>query len=234
MKWYLWNTCDFHFWNDVLLNTCDFYFTPDIIYIIQNIACLYRPSLFHMFLLWNSYCIIWKVCGWPTVGVGGFSKVVPPSTMRASPLIFHGHHQGSLNNPIFSNLRLCAACWAHSMCHHELWPKSLGYAFSFCNSCWGPTGGKHYPCYQKMIIIIFRFVLQHFAIPGYFPYILFYRHLFSLLSSGWFVIAICVELLSPMTSQLKGYPHFFCVSLISFFFQVHCGMYIVYYLCGGR
>ena len=33
---------------------------------------------------------------------------------------FKCHHQGSLNNPIFSNLGLCAACWAHFMCHHEL------------------------------------------------------------------------------------------------------------------
>ena len=31
-------------------------------------------------------------------------------------------------------------------------------------------------------IPIFRFVLQNFAIPGYFPYILFYSYIFSLLS----------------------------------------------------
>ena len=38
---------------------------------------------------------------------------------------------------------------------------------------------------------IFRLVLQNFSIPGCFPYVLFYRYLFSLLSSGWFVIAVC-------------------------------------------
>ena len=47
---------------------------------------------------------------------------------------------------------------------------------------------KHY---QKISIPIFRDVLQNFAIPGYFPHILFYCYLFSLLSSGWFVIAVC-------------------------------------------
>ena len=44
---------------------------------------------------------------------------------------------------------------------------------------------------QKIIIPIFRLILQNFAIPGCFPYILFYRYCFSLLSSGWFVIAVC-------------------------------------------
>ena len=70
------------------------------------------------------------------------------------------------------------------------------------------------------------YVLHYFAIPGCFPYILFYRYLFSWLSSGWFVFAVCgsisvrelskylellltdVELPSPMTSQLNGCHHF--------------------------
>ena len=51
--------------------------------------------------------------------------------------------------------------------------------------------GKHY---EKMIIPIFVLVLQNFAIPGYFPYILFFRYLFSLLSSGWVVIAACASI----------------------------------------
>ena len=80
---------------------------------------------------------------------------------------FYGHRRGCLNNPIFSNLGLCAACWAHFMCHHELWPTSVGHPFSFLSSSWGLTGGKHY---QKNIITIFRFVLQNFTIPGYIPY----------------------------------------------------------------
>ena len=74
------------------------------------------------------------------------------------------------------------------MCHHELWPTSVSHPFSFLNSSLGLAGEKHY---QKITIPIFRLVLQNFAIPGYFPYILFCCYLFSLLSSGWFVIAVC-------------------------------------------
>ena len=59
---------------------------------------------------------------------------------------------------------------------------------SFLNSSLGLAGEKHY---QKITISIFRLVLQNFAIQGYFPYILFYCYLFSLLSSVWFVIAVC-------------------------------------------
>ena len=90
------------------------------------------------------------------------------------------NHQRCLNNPICLNLGLCAACWTHFMCHHELWPTSVSHPFSSFNSFLGFDGGKHY---QKIINPIFRLVLQNFAIPGCFPYILFY--LFSLLSSGW-------------------------------------------------
>ena len=71
--------------------------------------------------------------------------------------------------PSFRIWGLCAACWAHFMCHHELWPTSVGHPFSFLNSPWGHTGGKHY---QKITITIFRFVLQNFAILGYFSCIL--------------------------------------------------------------
>ena len=95
---------------------------------------------------------------------------------------------GCLNNNIFSNLGLCAACWARFMYHHELWPTSVGHPFSSLNSSPGFAGGQHH---QKIAIPIFRPVLQNFAIPGWFPYILFYSCLFSLLSSGWFVIAVC-------------------------------------------
>ena len=67
-----------------------------------------------------------------------------------------------------TNLVLCAVCWAHIMCHHELWPTSVSHHFSFLNSSWCLTGGNHY---QKITITIFRFVLQNCTIPGYFPYI---------------------------------------------------------------
>ena len=84
----------------------------------------------------------------------------------------YGHH---LKNPIFSNLGLCAVCWAHFTCHHELWPTSVGHPFSFLNSSWGLTGENI--TRSNITIAIFRFVLQDFTIPGY---IIFYRYLFSL------------------------------------------------------
>ena len=89
-------------------------------------------------------------------------------SMWAGPLIYLW--PPCLNNPIFSNLGLCAACWAPFMCHHELWPTSVGHPFSFLNGSRGLTGGKYY---QKITIVIFRFVLPNFTIPGCFPYILF-------------------------------------------------------------
>ena len=127
-----------------------------------------------------SACNFWS--GW---GLEAFLRWWPPSTMWVYPLIFLWPPPGYLKNPIFSNLGLCAACWTHFMCHHELWPTSAGHPFSFLNSSWGLTGGKHY---QKITILIVSFVLKNFAIPGYFSYIIFYCYLFSLLSSGWFVI----------------------------------------------
>ena len=106
---------------------------------------------------------------------GAFLRLWPPSTMWDGSF--------NLNNAIFFNLGLCAVCWAHFVCHHELWPTSVGHPFSFLNSSWGLTGGKHY---QKITIAVFRFVLQNFTIPGYFSYIPFSLH-----SSVWFVIAVC-------------------------------------------
>ena len=98
------------------------------------------------------------------------------------------HHRGCLNNRIFSNLGLCAACWACFMCNHELWPVSVSRSFFSLSSSLGQAGGKHY---QEITIPIFRLVLQNFPLSGCFPYILFYHYIFSLIFSGWFVIAAC-------------------------------------------
>ena len=90
--------------------------------------------------------------------------------------------------PSFLIWWLCAACWAHFMCHHKLWPTSVSHPFSFLNIFLGLAWGKHY---LKITIPIYRLVLQNFANPGYFLYFPFCRFLFSLLSSGWVVIAVC-------------------------------------------
>ena len=71
------------------------------------------------------------------VGVGGFSKVVATfNRVGGSFSLFMATTRGCLNNPIFSNLGLCAVCWAHFVCHHELQPTSVGHSFSFLNSSW--------------------------------------------------------------------------------------------------
>ena len=138
-------------------------------------SCTGGPITFEILSI--TYCLILlhDPSGW---GLGAFLRWWPPSAMWAGPLIYHGNHRGCLNNSIFLNLELCAACWAHFMCHHELWPTSVSHPFSFLNSSHGLAGRKHY---KKITIPILRLVLQNFVIPGYFPYILFYHYLFSLL-----------------------------------------------------
>ena len=121
--------------------------------------------------------------GW---GVGTFLRWWPPSAVWAGLLIFYGHHRRCLKNSIFSNLGLCAACWAHFMCHHKWWPTSVIHPFSSLNRSLGLTGRK----YPEITIPIFR-LIQNFAFPGCFSYILLYCYIFSLLSSGWVVIAAC-------------------------------------------
>ena len=69
----------------------------------------------------------------------------------------YGHHLGCLNYPIFSNLGLCAACWARFMCHIELRPTSVSHPFSSLYSSLSFTGGKHY---LEITIPIFRLVVQ--------------------------------------------------------------------------
>ena len=144
------------------------------------------------------------------------------------------HHRGCLNNTIFSNSGLCAACWAHFMCPHELWPTSVSHPFSSLNGSLGLTGGKYY---QKITIPIIRFILQNFVFPGCFSYILFYRSIFSLQFPFGFLQCVALfqsmelikyskiaELPSPMTSQLYGCPHIFVVLfLFLFFLKVICG-----------
>ena len=99
---------------------------------------------------------------------------VSPSTMLVLSLTFHGHYPGCLDNPIFSNLVSCAACWAHFMCHHELWPTSVGHPFSSLNISLGLTGGKYY---QKIIIAILELFLKK---KNCFSVLLFEYHFLSL------------------------------------------------------
>ena len=83
---------------------------------------------------------------------------------------FYGHHLGCLKNPIFSNLVLCAHCWAHFMCHHELWPTWLSHPFPFLNSSFGYSGRKHY---QKLLLLSLDLFFKFLLFPCCFPFVLF-------------------------------------------------------------
>ena len=173
--------------------------------------------------LWNGHTWLF-FRGWR---LGAFLRWWPPLAMWAGPLIFYGHNLGYLNNPIFSNLGLCAACWAHFMCQHELWPTSVSHPFSSLNSSLGPTGGKYY---QKITIPIFRLIPQNFAFPGCFSYIVFYRYIFSLLSSDWVVIAVSDSV--SVQGTISSDKSLFCCSfLIPFFLKLFvacrlCDIYV--------
>ena len=95
---------------------------------------------------------------------------------------------GFVPNYTFLNLGLCAACWARSMCHHELWPISVSHPYSFLNSSLGLAGAKHY---HIITIPILRLFFFNFAVPGWFAYILRFHYYFCLLYSGWVVIVVC-------------------------------------------
>ena len=86
------------------------------------------------------------IVGWGS----GLLRCWSPSTMWAGSLIFQYHHWGCLNNPIFSNLGLCATCWAHFMCHQELWPALASHPFSsLFRPCWRKILQKNYYPYLK-------------------------------------------------------------------------------------
>ena len=117
--------------------------------------------------------------GSPLNSVGGgwsFSRVVATfSHVGGSFHIFMASTGGVLNNPIFSNLGLSATCWVHFVCHHELRPTSVDHPFSFLNSSWGLTGGKHYQEIIIMLLSLYSFLWLFFLLT----------------SSGWFVTAVC-------------------------------------------
>ena len=105
------------------------------------------------------------IVGWSAVNILILCYVIP--SFQIWDYVLHVEH---------------ISCVITNCCQHQ-WviPPPLNSSSDFAR-------GKHY---KKIIIPIFRLVLQNFAIPGCFPYILFYLYLFTPLSSGWFVIAVC-------------------------------------------
>ena len=121
-------------------------------------------------------------CGWK---LGSFSKVVVTFNHVGGSFNLSVPPPGCLNNSIFLNLGLCAACWAHFICHHELWTTSVSHPFSSLDSILGLAGGKHYQKITMLSLDFFKILLFQAAFH------IFYCYLFSLLPSVWFVIAVC-------------------------------------------
>ena len=133
----------------------------------------------------RAFILTHQTCsGW---GVGDFLRWWPPSTMWAGPLIFFMATIGDVW--IIPSFRIWGyvlyvqhiSCVITNCGQHQRHPFSLNSSLCFVE-------GKHY---QEITIPVIRCVLQNFAVSCYFPYILFYRYRFSLLSSDWFVIAVC-------------------------------------------
>ena len=189
------------FKNDVLLRFCWQQSSAHINSVVQGllnylgIATHYnghnRGSSLVNFVLQCSVFNIQIIISYVTCGrgLGAFRRWWPPSPMWAGPFNMFKAITGDVRIiPSFQIRGYVLHFQARFMCHYELWPTSVSHPFSFLNSSFGLTWGKHN---QKITIAIVRLVLQVFAMPGYFLYIVFYSYLFSLLSSCWFVIAVC-------------------------------------------
>ena len=136
--------------------------------------------------------------GW---GLWAFLSWWPPSAMGGSFNLLW-YHWGCLNNSIFFNLGLCAACWAHFMRQHKLWPTSMSCSFSFLNSCLGLAGGKHY---QKINIPIFKILLFHATFLIFFSIAIFS---FYFLQVGFSLQYVA---LFQSGKFIKWVPSLFCV-----------------------
>ena len=134
------------------------------------------------------------------VGVGGFSKLK----------ITFNHIGGSFNlfMATIGDVWIIPSFWILDYVLHVKYVScvitncgNISESSLLLNSSLGFAWGKHY---QKITIPkVFRFVLQNFAIPRSFPYVIFYRYLFSLISSVWFAQK------RPLNWTTHSLTHFF-------------------------
>ena len=123
------------------------------------------------------------------VGGGVFSKaVVSLNHVGGSSNLCKYHHQECLNNSMFSNLGLCAACWTCFMCHHELWPTWVSHPFSIATEVLLEENITR----KLLSLSLDMFFKILFSQVPYTHSVLFLPFVdFSLPSSGWVVIAAC-------------------------------------------
>ena len=127
--------------------------------------------------------------GW---GLGAFLSWWLPSTVWEGPLIYLWPPLGGAWIILpFRIWGLYTACWVRFLCCHELWPTSVNHPFSsVALLAWRKTVEENfYPC--------FRLVLQNFASPGCFPYILFY----SFLSPYFLLVGLLLQYVALFQSR---------------------------------
>ena len=113
--------------------------------------------------------------------MGSFYEVVATfNHFGGSFNLFKYHLRGCLINYFFSNLGLCATCWARFMCHHESWPTSVILLLSVALNAFPEE------IFPEIHYHIFRLVLQNFALPWLLSWYLFLSLCF-LLTFPWLV-----------------------------------------------
>ena len=143
----------------------------------------------------------------------------------------------------YFEFRLCAAYWAHFMCHNESWPTLVICPFSFIN--------MEENIIRKYCLPIFGFVFQTFEFPDFFPCIqsnschlsfsIFWLGCYSSMwrffgprkSSANRHIVNWSRVVISSANQLNGCPHFFRIFLYPIS-PLNCDLSIVCYLWEGR
>ena len=172
--------------------------------------------------LFLSHCIQWYHKALEIlVNLVSGNGLLPGSTKPLPGLLLTniGHEKlEHENNNIWMVEVVCCFClnWSSDLTSSQINGWGLGAFLRWWppSTMWvGPLilYGQHWECLNNPIfsnlgLCVFKLVPQNSAIPGYFLYILFNRYLFSLLSSDWFVIAVCGSIsVRKLFNSFKSY-----------------------------
>ena len=93
----------------------------------------------------------------------------PPLTMHAGHLI----SSSTITEDVWKSrlFEFCAACWAHFMCHQELWPTSVSHPFSLLRPC------RMNALAAELLSLSLDLIVNMFALPRCLLSVSFYHHL---------------------------------------------------------
>ena len=102
---------------------------------------------------------------------------------------------------VWGYMWLCAACWVHFMCHHKLWLTSVTHPFPLSIALKALLEKN---ITRKLPSLSLDVFLKNLLFQFFFPYILCHpiishQLLKSILSSSWFVIAVCGSISAQAT-----------------------------------